>query len=507
MTKKPHLITTEGLSKLTEELEQVFENVEDGEAPGTEIVRFIPIERLNAVLVITPLREILSQVATWVDRLDQDVGVGRRLFVYRVQNGRATEIADVLNQVFATEETGTIQSAELAPGLAPVEISADQPPPLAELPAEVSGEGALPSGQLLAPIGTVETGFSITESTSIRVIPDDINNTLLILATPPEFKQVKAAIEQLDVVPLQVLIEATIAEISLTDDLEYGVQWTFRNNNLGPDSNQSGVGLFTLGSQAALNAVVPGFSYSIVGSDSAINATLNALARDSKLNIISSPSLMVLNNQEANIQVGDEVPITTQQQQATTGVSSVVNNIEYRDTGVLLTVTPRVNAGGLVIMDIVQEVSNVAQQETAAAQAATLLTPTIQTRRIASSVAVQSGDTIVLGGLIRENKNLIKEGIPGLYKLPVIGWLFGATRIDRTRVELVVLITPRAVQDAVTSQKITDEFVFKMRSLEPLTRAAKPRPTEDDTETAGESLPEQQPNPNVSPAEVDTPSY
>jgi len=488
---------------LTGELEQVFENIEDESAPGTKIVRFIPIERLNAVLVITPLREVLREVATWIDRLDQDVGVGRRLFVYRVQNGRATEIADVLNQVFLSDETA-IPPAEIAPGLEPVEISAEQTPPGADLPLEVPAEATLPPGG--PPIGTLESGFSISEGSTIRVIPDDINNTLLILATPQEFKQVKAAMEQLDVVPLQVLIEATIAEISLTDDLEYGVQWTFRNNNIG-DSNQSGVGLFTLGSQAALNAVVPGFSYSIVGSDSAINATLNALARDSKLNIISSPSLMVLNNQEANIQVGDEVPITTQQQQATTGVSTVVNSIEYRDTGVLLTVTPRVNSGGLIIMDIVQEVSNVAQQDTAAAAAATLLTPTIQTRRIASSVAVQSGDTIVLGGLIRENKSEIKEGIPGLYKLPLIGWLFGATRIDRTRTELVVLITPRAVQDADTSQKITDEFVFKMRSLEPLTRAAPPRPTESDTEPAQERLEGYEPNPDVSPTEIDAPTY
>ncbi|MBT6277015.1 MAG: type II secretion system protein GspD, partial [Chromatiales bacterium] len=186
------------------------------------------------------------------------------------------------------------------------------------------------------------------------------------------------------------------------------------------------------------------------------------LSRDSRLNVISSPSLMVLNNQEARIQVGDEVPIRTVEQQSLTNpTANVVNTIEYRDTGVLLAVTPRVNAGGLVIMDIEQEVSDIA------AGTAGVGNPTIQQRKINSTVAVQSGQTVVLGGLIRENRSLSHSGIPLLNRMPVVGHLFGSTDTQRRRTELVVLITPRAVRNAGEASRITNEFRQKMRSLRP----------------------------------------
>jgi len=189
---------------------------------------------------------------------------------------------------------------------------------------------------------------------------------------------------------------------------------------------------------------------------------LNTLASQSRANIISSPSLMVLNNQKASIQVGDQVPVTTQAQQSTATTSNIVNNIEFRDTGVLLNVTPRVNPGGLVTMEVQQEVSNVAP-----GTASGSLTPTIQTRKISSTVAVQSGQTVVLGGLIRENKNRSQSGLPVLYKIPILGALFGTTRNEHRRTELVVLITPRAVNDARDAEAVTNEFRRKMKSLQP----------------------------------------
>ena len=195
----------------------------------------------------------------------------------------------------------------------------------------------------------------------------------------------------------------------------------------------------------------------------AVKAVLNILAKDSRANIVSSPSIMVLNNQQASIQVGDQVPITTQQQQSTSTNSNVINNIEFRDTGVLLTVTPRVNSGGLVIMEVEQEVSNVRQDD------ANTLTPTIQQRKIASTVAVQSAETVVLGGLIRENKAELASGIPGLYKLPVVGKLFGTETDSAGRTELVVLITPRAIRGMEDARDVTNEFRRKMESLRPLT--------------------------------------
>jgi general secretion pathway protein D len=310
-----------------------------------------------------------------------------------------------------------------------------------------------------------EKGIAIGESGTIRIIADEINNALVILATAQEYKQVEAAMRRLDVSAQQVLIEATIAEITLQGDLKYGMEWFF-TNKLGDKTGQGLLDLSATG--AGIGPTIPGFSYSIIDSAGAVRAVLNALAQDSRLNIISSPSLMVLNNQTANINVGDEVPVVTQQQQSTVGTSSpIVNNIEYRNTGVLLEVTPRVNTGGMVVMDVRQEVSQV----TSESADTTTLTPTISNRSITTSVAVQSGQTVVLGGLIREQKVQSRSGIPGLYNLPIIGPLFGTTVDEQVRTELVVLITPRAVRNSAEAAQVTDEFRNKMESLRPLNTA------------------------------------
>lgn len=207
---------------------------------------------------------------------------------------------------------------------------------------------------------------------------------------------------------------------------------------------------------------------------------------------------MVLNNQTAHIDVGDEVPVVTQQQQSTVGTSSpIVNNIEYRNTGVLLSVTPRVNTGGMVVMDVEQEVSQVVSDSTDT----TSLTPTISKRSITTSVAVQSGQTVVLCGLIREQKVLSRSGIPGLYNLPIIGPLFGATVDEQIRTELVVLITPRAVRNPAEAAQVTDEFRNKMESLRPLTLPGDENFDQKDDVKTKRSWPRVGPDENISEAE------
>ena len=425
---------------LSEELQQVL-NVGEADA---DLFRLVTVDRLNGLLVITPSRELLEQARLWVDRLDQDSGnISRQLFVYRVQHGKAADIAEVIAQVFGLDSV-TAELPDLAPGLEPVIISTAPDVDGDYTPAEVTPPAADP------PTTTASS------PRGLRITADEINNALFILATPREYRQVRRALTQLDLVPLQVLIEATIAEITLTDELQHGLEWFFKNS-LG---SKSGTGTLDIGA-AALAPLVPGFSYAVTDAAGAVRAVLNTLASDSRLNIVSSPSLMVLNNQQASIRVGDEIPITVQQQQATVADSTVVNSIEYRDTGVLLTVTPRVNPGGLVVMDIEQEVSDVAP-------GARNLTPVIQQRKINSTVAIQSGQTVVLGGLIRENKSETKSGLPGLYQLPLFGPLFGTTSENQRRTELVVLITPKAIQDTDGAREITDDFREKMRSLEPL---------------------------------------
>lgn len=490
---------------LVEELEKIFGDPKEGPLAG--LVRFVAIERINALLVMTPRRAYLDKVADWVRRLDRDTGgTGQRLFVYAVQNGRATDLADVLNQVFGGESARqALPKPELAPGLKPAEISSRIGTALRERPTGATqspvstpasreqaqtlvvgtdgafGTGASPgatpsspeqgrfaadtespSGAKQRPAhppagGEQGEAIDMDAENPVRVIPDEVTNALLILATPRQYRQVLGALRKLDTLPLQVLIDATLADVTLTDALSYGVEWFFKN------SLNDKTGITRLGSESiSLPPSFNGFSFSIVDAAGMVQALLRALAEDNKLDVIASPSLMVLNNQAAAINIGDEVPIITQRQQAVTGQANVINSVERQRTGVLLTVTPRVNAGGLVIMDINQNVSEVDERTVNSD-----VGPTIVNREITSTVAVQSGETMVLGGLIREVNTFGKSGIPVLYKLPLIGPLFGSTSVTKRRTELIVLLTPRAVQSQRENQEIIEEFSYRMQGIRP----------------------------------------
>lgn len=421
---------------LAGELDQIFGKKSAGALAG--LVRIVPIDRLNALLVVTPRASYLEKVKRWIERLDLETGgSGRRLFIYPVENGKATELATVLGQIFdQAGSAASVPQATLAPGLTPAQ----------------AGDSAAAADD-----GADEEGLSLQSSNSIKIIADEVNNTLLVLATVQEFRMVKAALAKMDITPLQVLVEAVIAEITLTDDLQHGLQWFFKNNHgsLGDIVTlDSGAGL--VGSAAPALPVANSFAYTITGGG-IVRAVLTALAAESKVNIISSPSLMVLNNQKAQIQVGDQVPVQTQNQSTTGG--TVLSSFEYRDTGILLTVTPRVNAGGLITMEIEQEASEVGATPAGSAN------PIISQRKIQSVVAVQSGDTVVLGGLIRERAEKTNSGVPVLHTLPVVGGLFGSKVDNNTRTELVVLLTPRAVENRTDARAVTEEFKLKMEGL------------------------------------------
>ena len=244
--------------------------------------------------------------------------------------------------------------------------------------------------------------------------------------------------------------------MSLTDELHYGLQWFF--------TNKAGLGSGRVGDANTNAAGSGGFSYSLVNSAGTVRAELNALANDSRVNVISAPSLMVLNNQEATIKVGDQVPTRTSEStntNATVGNTALITStIQLRDTGVTLTVKPRVNEGGLVIMSIEQNVDGVSRTESSEIDS-----PTIQQRQIKSTVAVQSGETIVLGGLITEQREQGKSGVPVLSRLPIIGSLFGKTDKVLDRTELVVLLTPRVVRNQQDARLITREFQHKLTGI------------------------------------------
>jgi len=422
--------------------------------PLAGMVRFIPIERLNGFIIITPQPHYLEEAKLWLERLDRAGGTGGgvRLFVYYVQNGKADHLAQLLNQTFGGGRAPTTQpltAPSLAPGLAPTTIGS----------SSTTGGAAIqrPAGVAAAPatgtnlMVTDESGGSASE---VRVVADMQNNALLILANSAGYEKIEAALKKLDTAPRQVLIEVTIAEVTLTGDLQFGVEWLFRN---GPRRS----GQLDLGAPG-LSQLVPGFSYAITSSTgNTINAVLNMLASNNKLNVLSSPHIMVADNQTAKIQVGDSVPISGPQSVGAAGV--VVSSVQYLDTGVILSVTPHINAGGLVNLDINQEVSLATNTTTSG-----LNSPTISKRSAKTVVTVQSGESMVLGGLISENSSAGNSGLPFLSSIPILGALFGTQSHSNTKTELVVLITPRVANNVGQAKTVSDEFRKKLKEAEEL---------------------------------------
>ncbi len=437
---------------LSGELEQLLSDPDVGLMAG--LVRFIPIERLNGLIVVATRPEHLRTVRDWVRRLDRaSDSAGQRLFVYRVQHGKASELAKILGDLFREQSASRRTDVELAPGLKKTSLG-EKPRSDQKKPGDtVVGTDKKPTPETG---GSNRNGVLIDRNPRIQIIADEPNNALLILATASEYRQILAALRQLDINPMQVLIEVTIAEISLTDKLSYGVEWFFRNHF----GSKVGVGTLDLGTAAGIAAPQPSFSYALQAAAGTPQAILSLLARESNLSVISSPTLLVLNNEEATIQVGDEVPISVQQQQATNQTANIVNSIEYRETGIVLKVKPRINSGGLVFMDVEQEASKVPDTSTT-----NTLTPRISQRKIKSSVAVHSGDTIILGGLIQDNRDRTEAGVPFFHKLPIVGGAFGRKEDNKSRTELIVLITPHAVKNRRTALQVTETFRRRLQQL------------------------------------------
>jgi general secretion pathway protein D len=270
---------------------------------------------------------------------------------------------------------------------------------------------------------------------------------------------VEAAIKKLDIVPLQVLIEVTVAEVTLNDSLKYGVEWFFRNGSFTANQGSGSVA----DPRFLFNPLSPpGFSFFL--NTAGADVVINALDEVTDINIISSPQLLVLNNQSASLTVGDQVPFATESSVSTIDSNApTVNAIQQVDTGVILNVTPRVNPGGLVIMEIDQEVSDAVQTLSSGIDS-----PTIQQSKISTTVAVQSGETVALGGLIKDTRTKSTAGIPLLSRLPFIGPLFGTKQDNTERTELLVLITPRVVRNQAEARRVTEELRQRVRAVAPL---------------------------------------
>jgi general secretion pathway protein D len=440
------------------------------------IVRLVPLERLTSLLVVSSTAAGLREVEAWIRRLDQPAeSAGQRLYVYPVQNAKASELAEILGAIFqsrtAVRNTDSSSNGSralsgasrrstsgigaVAPTFAPVQI---RPPAPSSTPAPPAPRSAntFATGNELA-----SDPLAISDGGSLQIIADDLRNSLVILAAPEQYKMIESAVRQLDVVPLQVMIEARILEVALHNDLSYGVEWFFKNNHLNGDGHGQG----TLDSgPPGIAALAPGFAYTVIDSADRVQFALNLLATESDVNVLSSPTLMVLDNQTATINVGDEIPVPSRQSISTIGADSpTVNEITFRQTGITLSVTPRVSSSGLVTMEIQQQVSTAGTTTTSSIDA-----PTIQNRQIDSVVAINSGETIVLGGLMQKQASTSGSGVPGLRKIPFIGKLFGQTSNNKSRTELLVLITPRVVRNREDVRSITDEFRRKLPQLQKL---------------------------------------
>ena len=470
---------------MASELQHVFDQGQQGGKPGP--IDVIPIDRLNAVLVITSQDSYLKDAQAWVERLDRGSEAERRqLYVYYIQNGRASELADLLGKAFdidVSQGSRESTSPDLAPGLdsATLNAPADSLYGSDDLgtPVSPAGEVATPSrpappptlgpADALPAIGVPSESEGLAGRSPLRIVADQRNNALLIHATSEEYAIILAALKKLDIVPLQVMIEATIAEVTLNDALKYGIEWFFNfgNSNLIFSTREISA---SNPAPANLLGIFPSFSYILAASNTKI--VLNALSQITDVKVISAPQLMVLDNEPARLQVGDQVPVAvrTSVSTETSDTAPIVAEIEYRDTGVILDIIPRVNASGLVVLDIVQEVSDVAQTVVASTTTTVVqaTTPTISQRRIASTVAVNSGETVALGGLIRDGTSKSVSGIPVLSEIPILGNLFKTTTDSTRRTELLVLLTPRVVHDRNDARTVTDDLRQRMRRLAPL---------------------------------------
>ena len=395
---------------LVKELDKVFGGL-DG--PIGSQVEFVPMPRLSSVMVIAKRPERLVQAESWIRRLDIDIGgEGRRFTFLSVKNADAETVAETLSDVFSD------------PGASGFPRSNDEGEPSG---SSGSGEGP-------------------------RIRAEVTSNALIVYATDDELRQIEKLLSNIDVLPDQILIEAVIAEVSLNDDLRYGVQWFF-------DTRTGGEFKFSQADTGNVAAQFPGFAYTFAGNY--VQAAVSALSAVTDIEVVSSPQIVTQDNQTATLQVGDQVPVVTQSAISVDNPDApIVNSIQYRDTGILLTVTPRINDGDMVVLEVTQEISDAVPTLTSGIDA-----PTIQQRQFDSTVNIADGETLALGGLIRALKSEGNSGLPLLKDLPLIGSAFSSKSDNRSRSELVIFITPHIIRSRDDARRTTDHIRSKLLRL------------------------------------------
>jgi general secretion pathway protein D len=433
---------------------------------GAERPPLIVAERRSNSLVVHARKQDLEAIRRLVERLDLNIRGGQQVFVHFAENTKARDLATTLDAIYGRGDRGPAITGSQSPrgggplardiSGAPIPSLAPPPPPLSPgaVPISLPAEGQKPE---------------------IRFIADEVTNAVIVTTYPRLWKEIEETIKQLDKMPRQVLVQVLVVEVTLTDDTQLGMDWAVRSGKFTATSSPSGqLPSLPVQNLIPLGGPVPaGLSLFAFATDRFL-AALNALATENRVNVLSNPAIMTTENKKAVINVSTSVPIVTSQQVpvATGGITgnSITQTVEYRDAGVVLTVTPRIGEQGTVALDVKQEVNEVGQNEPPP-----INSPRFTKREAETSVVLLSSQTLVLGGLIQNKRTSIRTGVPLLHRIPILGFLFGfkEERIEKT--ELVLVITPRVVGTAVEAARITDEMRRATPELEESIRRA-PRP-------------------------------
>jgi general secretion pathway protein D len=476
------------------ELERIFESSDGGVGQG--VVRFQPISRMNAVMAVTRNPKLLNETTQWVQRLDRSDTTGTTLRTFRLKHGNAVRVAKILNDIFVGSRSGTTTDAQTSP-LAPGSEGAKSKLDSLDQGRSASNSRSGSSTQTASASSSSSSNRSGNQTfaaafdafadrkgndddatgatpgslggsgrgpfQNVRITADTGNNAIVVYSNQEDYRVIERALRDIDRPRLQVAIEATVAEITLTDDLNFGVQYFLTSKDVGAGKDKGSIGLLNAAQSTAQSAllqrVTPGLNF-LIGSEALPRVILNALSSITDVKVLSSPSLVAMDNQPAMLQVGDEVPITTSTATLlNSGTTPTVNTIEMRNTGVILKVLPHVNANGSIHLEIDQEISNVVNPDQQT------LTPTISQRRVHSAVAVVSGQTVLLAGLISEREQKTKNGIPGLRDIKFLGDLLGNTTGTKQRSEIIIFIRTRLMRNSIDASSVTEEFREKLQLM------------------------------------------
>lgn len=465
------------------DLEKVFG--EDSKTPSAGMFRFLPLENANAVLVITPQARYLDQIQQWLDRIDT-AGGSARLFSYELRYIKARDLAQRLSEAFASSNNRNNRGSTttLAPGAQPMQLDSTGQTDSRNDSSTLGSTGSSSSGMASTmnlpqrQEGNISVSLDV-EGDTVGVSAVEETNALLVRATPQAWRSIREVIEKLDVMPLQVHIEAQVAEVSLQGELSYGVNWYFENavqgqtfpGATGDATLPSALGRNVWGTFAGAITGSEGLGWTFLGKNAA--AVVSALDKVTDLRLLQTPSIFVRNNAEATLNVGDKVPISTVSVNTGVGTDNTYSQVQYIDTGVILKVRPRVTRDGTVFMDIVQEVSSAGEVAANCDPTRTQCNPRISTRKLSTEAAIQSGDTIMLAGLITDSGTDGHNGIPGLSRIPVVGALFGSKTRNSRRSEVIVLLTPTIVRNGQEARALTDEYSSRFRAMEPIAPGAR----------------------------------